>query len=33
VPYDYKHVSLTEFQEYLSELGELEMEVENLELD
>jgi GLPGLI family protein len=33
VPYDYKHISLTEFQEYLSELGELEMEVENLELD
>ena len=33
VPHDYKHMSMTEFQEYLAALGELEIEVENLELD
>lgn len=33
IPNDYKHMSVTEFQEYLSELGELEIEVEKLQLD
>jgi hypothetical protein len=33
VPHDYKHMSMTEFQEYLAAFGELEIEVENLELD
>jgi hypothetical protein len=33
VPHDYKHMSMTEFQEYLAALGELEIEVENIELD
>ena len=33
VPADYKPMSMTEFQEYLAALGELEIEVENLELD
>jgi GLPGLI family protein len=33
VPHDYKPMSLSEFQDYLSELGELEIEVENIELD
>ena len=33
VPHDYKLMSMTEFQEYLAALGELEIEVENLELD
>lgn len=33
VPADYKPMSMTEFQEYLAALGELEIEVENIELD
>jgi GLPGLI family protein len=33
VPADYKPMSMTEFQEYLAALAELEIEVENIELD
>ena len=33
VPREYKPMSLTEFQEYLAALGELEIELENLEVE
>ncbi len=33
VPQEYKPMSLTEFQEYLAALGELEIELENLEVE
>ena len=33
VPQEYKPMSMTEFQEYLAALGELEIELENLEVE